>query len=938
MKKSLIVLFVIALSCPQIALADLVITEIMSSSSISGLNGDWWELTNTSLVSVDLTGYSWDDDHERVGRNIFNAIAIGPGESIIILDEVPDGSVEEWKFFWSLGPEGDVYGNNYPSFYFSGLGNGDGVFLYDPSGALVTSAMYTSHTNGFSNQWDTEGTFLGLSIIGQYGAYHSQLGSPDIASPGYAVHIQNTCTLAGMVYWTDKDASKIQRANCNCGGVEDLLTAADGLIDPRGILLDLASRKMYWADNGTNKIQRADLDGSNIEDLVSGLQYPADIDLDLSGGKIYWADQDAGKIQRKNLDGTGLVDDVITSIQPYYLALDMVNDKIYWSDFDSPVIHRANLDGTAIEDFITGLDRVRDIALDVADGKIYWGDRDTSKIQRANLDGTGIEDLFAPADGLDRPHGLALDTVTGKIFWTDTATQMVRSANMDGSGTVENLATGLSSPWGIAIISTKQIIYVDADAPGPIHNGFNWNNAFLYLQDALDAAASGDEIRVAQGTYIPDQNSTNPSGSGDRVATFLLVNGVAIKGGYAGFGELEPDKRDIEINKTILSGDLAGNDIEVVDITGLLSEQTRFENSYHVVTGRYVSHTALLEGFIITAGNANEDWVNRYGGGMYNCSNPNVKNCTFIGNLAYGGGGLCNAGDMTLANCTLSDNTACFGGGMKNLYLANPIVTNCTFNSNYVTKNGGGMHNSGNNAGIINCVFNANIAVFYGGGMHNDQDASPIVTNCTFSNNSAEICGGFYNDYPSILMATNSIFWNNNDSGGVDESAQIYNNNSYLAPEVNYCCVQGWTGGLGGIGNHGNDPLFIDADGIDNIAGTEDDDLRLPDGSSCFNAGDNTALLPDVADLDSDGDTAELTPLDMSGNLRIINGTVDMGAYEFEKYSADFNGDLPVDLYDFCILAQQWLKTGDSYQTDLIEDNKIDELDLAAFAEQWLVH
>ena len=78
-----------------------------------------------------------------------------------------------------------VYGNEYPSFYFSGLGNGDGVYLYNPSGSLVTSVNYISHTNGFSNQWHIDGTFLGLSILGEYGAYYSQLGGPDVASPGY---------------------------------------------------------------------------------------------------------------------------------------------------------------------------------------------------------------------------------------------------------------------------------------------------------------------------------------------------------------------------------------------------------------------------------------------------------------------------------------------------------------------------------------------------------------------------------------------------------------------------------------------------------------------------------------------------------------------------------------------------------------------------------
>ena len=45
------------------------------------------------------------------------------------------------------------------------------------------------------------------------------------------------------------------------------------------------------------------------------------------------------------------------------------------------------------------------------------------------------------------------------------------------------------------------------------------------------------------------------------------------------------------------------------------------------------------------------------------------------------------------------------------------------------------------------------------------------------------------------------------------------------------------------MGNSSADPLFLDADGLDNIPGTEDDDLRLQSGSPAIDAGDNAALL-----------------------------------------------------------------------------------------------
>jgi hypothetical protein len=65
-------------------------------------------------------------------------------------------------------------------------------------------------------------------------------------------------------------------------------------------------------------------------------------------------------------------------------------------------------------------------------------------------------------------------------------------------------------------------------------------------------------------------------------------------------------------------------------------------------------------------------------------------------------------------------------------------------------------------------------------------------------------------------------------------------------------------------------------------------DLRLQAGSPCLDAGDNSLLPPDVAELDSDGDTEEPLPLDLAGAPRTVDGNsdstviVDVGAYEYQ--------------------------------------------------------
>jgi hypothetical protein len=104
------------------------------------------------------------------------------------------------------------------------------------------------------------------------------------------------------------------------------------------------------------------------------------------------------------------------------------------------------------------------------------------------------------------------------------------------------------------------IYYVDADANGA-GDGSSWADAFIYLQHALAEAhsyGSPVEIRVAQGIYKPSDGILAIPEIDWRAVTFQLINGVTIKGGYAGFGEPDPNARDVDAYETILSGDLNG--------------------------------------------------------------------------------------------------------------------------------------------------------------------------------------------------------------------------------------------------------------------------------------------------------------------------------------------------------------------------------------------
>ena len=217
------------------------------------------------------------------------------------------------------------------------------------------------------------------------------------------------------------------------------------------------------------------------------------------------------------------------------------------------------------------------------------------------------------------------------------------------------------------VASAGKTIYVDADV-GAGGDGASWATAFRHLQDALAVAEANDEIRVAQGTYMPDRSSADPDGRGDREATFQLIGGVAIYGGYAGYGVSDPDDRDVDAYETILSGDLSGDDVLPFSPEHLLDEPTRSDNCYHVVTSEMMVmfETIVLDGLTITAGHANDiEHPGNCGGGMYNEYNsPTIVDCTFKDNCARfrGGGMYCShlnfAVASSISSCVFIGNSA----------------------------------------------------------------------------------------------------------------------------------------------------------------------------------------------------------------------------------------------------------------------------------------
>ena len=387
----------------------------------------------------------------------------------------------------------------------------------------------------------------------------------------------------------------------------------------------------------------------------------------------------------------------------------------------------------------------------------------------------------------------------------------------------------LSNASGQLIPDETVILYVDATAVES-GTGLSWDQAFSDLQVALSRAAQNPgpvEIRVAQGTYRPG------GPSGDRQATFQLINNVTLKGAYAGLAGPDPNRRAVDEYETFLSGDLNGDD------SGNWFDTSRDENSYHVVTGSGTDPSAILDGFTITGGSAKrvagETSGVFLGAGMYNeAGHPSLNQCTFYNNYCLNdGAGMCNINsNPTLTQCTFRENFAMTGGGMYNSD-SSPTLTQCSFVGNVAGSGGAGLYNQRSNSVLDHCIFDKNSTGdgrTEGGGMCN-EDSAPTLTNCGFTGNLSSFGGAIANRTDSHPTLANCFLIGNsarNAGGG------ICNSSTHLT--VTHCTFSGNSAKDGSglaCGPYGRGNLKASTLQIANcILWDAEDEIRNEDGSS----------------------------------------------------------------------------------------------------------
>ncbi|HTO75204.1 MAG TPA: right-handed parallel beta-helix repeat-containing protein [Thermoanaerobaculia bacterium] len=383
----------------------------------------------------------------------------------------------------------------------------------------------------------------------------------------------------------------------------------------------------------------------------------------------------------------------------------------------------------------------------------------------------------------------------------------------------------------LAPAAGASVIYVNAAAAGPTHDGAGWATAFADLQAALSAAGAADEIWVAAGTYAPTAGT-------DRGVSFTLKNGVGVYGGFAGTETLR-SQRDPAAHTTTLSGEIGAAGTA--------------DNSYHVVTADgTVTASAVLDGFTITAGHANGTTTDqqRGGGMLVSGGSPTLARLRFSSNFASdrGGGVRVESGSPTFSVCAFASNSSgTAGGGLSSASATSLSVQRCAFTGNgTASTRGGGI--DANSVAASDCLVAGNT----GNGVYIAQDGATFV-NCTIAGNSSY--GAVFVGGPNSSVA-NSIL----SGDALGEISPFFFDANVTFSDV--------AGGHAGTGNIGSSPNFLNAAGGDYHLGS----------SSCVDAGSNTAAAGLTTDLDG-------LPRFFDDPLQVDTGTgtapiVDMGAYE----------------------------------------------------------
>ena len=413
--------------------------------------------------------------------------------------------------------------------------------------------------------------------------------------------------------------------------------------------------------------------------------------------------------------------------------------------------------------------------------------------------------------------------------------------------------------------------YVNINSVNPVSPYTNWATAATAIQDAVDVATNGDLVLVNDGTYQTGGHAVNGYTLTNRVAvtepiTVQSVNGPAttVIRGHGGAGPNAVRCVYLTTNATLTGFTLSG---------GATHTNGDFFNE-ECGGGVWCQGTAVVNNCMITGDSAPGE-----GGGAFQGI---FNNCTITGNSCQEGAG---AVEVTLNNCVVNGNSATWGGGAMYSTLNNCVISGnsasgtslgqtvgegggtyqCTLSSCVLSNNSSAISGGGASYGtLVGCLVVGNRGGVEGGGV-----SGATVVNCTVIGNSVSFVG---NDFP---------YGGGTFYGTVVNSILAYNSTQYAGPDyygstLSNCCSPT---AQPGAGNITNDPALVNS---------ASGDYHLQSNSPCINSGNNTYVA---------GTT------DLDGNPRVVGGTVDIGAYEFQH---------PTSVISYAWLQQYGLPTDGS--------------------------
>jgi hypothetical protein len=294
------------------------------------------------------------------------------------------------------------------------------------------------------------------------------------------------------VYFSDKPGAtgRIARVSLdNLGAGVQTLIANAGVSNTLGLAVDAVRGHVYWIDRSAGSIRRANLaDGSNVITILSGLQRPMGLALD-NANRLYWTEFfdvefGPGAIKRADITGTNVITlNTTFGGQPTGLTLDLDNGKVYWAQSKGAQynLNRMNLDGSNVQNDVAlaplnCVHEIGGIAVNGPASQLYWLDANCqfgfydNGIYTATVP-YGFGNYIRFTMPITTTSGLAIDRPSEKIYWT-TLNALNRAA-LNGAFT-ETIVSGLSNAAGLALdfnyapIVTSTQVPIFQNVPGAV--------------------------------------------------------------------------------------------------------------------------------------------------------------------------------------------------------------------------------------------------------------------------------------------------------------------------------------------------------------------------------------------------------------------------------------------------------------------------------------